>query len=134
MKEDIIHPEVKDIAVAIVKEKNEEGEEVWNSYLINMKAVKLEGVLVSSKGYGEIDGEKRETSVLRHFLDEVPRRSIRKIEPIIEEVFGMFNEYWVSFYIDKMMYDKKYIFVPESINEENFTEIPFLGKRGVMIL
>ena len=134
MKEDIIHPEVKDIAVAIVKELNEEGEEVWTSYLINMKGVKLEGVLVSSKGYGEINGEKRETSVLRHFLDEVPERSISKIEPIIQEVFGMFNEYWVSFYIEKMMYDKKYIFVPESISVDNFTEIPFLGKRGVMIV
>lgn len=134
MKKDIIRPEVQDIAVAIVQEKNEEGAEIWNSYLINMKEEDIEGVLVSSKGYGEIDGEKRETSVLRHFLDEVPGRSAKRIEPLIEEVFGIFNEYWVSFYVAKLMYDKKYIFVPESISEEHFTDVPFLGKRGVMIV
>ena len=117
MKKDITRPEVRDIAVAIVQEKNEEGVEIWNSYLINMKEEQIEGVLVSSKGYGEIDGEKRETSVLRHFLDEVPSRSAKRIEPLIEEVFGIFNEYWVSFYVAKLMYDKKYIFVPESISE-----------------
>ncbi|MDA0973650.1 MAG: hypothetical protein O2867_07960 [Bacteroidetes bacterium] len=134
MKKDITRPEVRDIAVAIVQEKNEEGVEIWNSYLINMKEEQIEGVLVSSKGYGEIDGEKRETSVLRHFLDEVPSRSAKRIEPLIEEVFGIFNEYWVSFYVAKLMYDKKYIFVPESISEEHFTDVPFLGKRGVMII
>jgi hypothetical protein len=134
MKKDITRPEVRDIAVAIVQEKNEEGVEIWNSYLINMKEEQIEGVLVSSKGYGEIDGEKRETSVLRHFLDEVPSRSAKRIEPLIEEVFGIFNEYWVSFYVAKLMYDKKYIFVPESISEEHFTDVPFLGKRGVMIV
>ena len=134
MKKDITRPEVRDIAVAIVQEKNEEGVEIWNSYLINMKEEQIEGVLVSSKGYGEIDGEKRETSVLRHFLDEVPSRSAKRIEPLIEEVFGIFNEYWVSFYVAKLMYDKKYIFVPESISEEHFKDVPFLGKRGVMII
>ncbi len=134
MKKDITRPEVRDIAVAIVQEKNEEGVVIWNSYLINMKEEQIEGVLVSSKGYGEIDGEKRETSVLRHFLDEVPSRSAKRIEPLIEEVFGIFNEYWVSFYVAKLMYDKKYIFVPESISEEHFTDVPFLGKRGVMII
>jgi len=31
------------------------------------------------------------------------------------------------------MYDKKYVFVPESITEENFTHVPVLNKKGVMI-
>lgn len=134
MKKDIELPEVHDVAVAIVKEKNKEGEEVWNSYLINMKEDPIEGVLVSSRGYGEIGGEKRKTSTLRHFLEEIPPNSFKKIERIVEEVFGMFNEYWVSFFLNKTMYDKKYIFVPESITEENYTTIPFLKKKGVMII
>ncbi|NNC83385.1 MAG: hypothetical protein HKN79_07395 [Flavobacteriales bacterium] len=134
MKADIERPEVTEVGVAIIKEENEEGELVWNSYLINMKDHEIEGVLVSSKGYGEIKGEKRETSMLRHFLDEVPAKSHQKIERIIEEVFGLFNEYWVSFYDGGKMYDKKYIFVPEAISEENFIEIPFVKKKGVLIV
>jgi hypothetical protein len=88
---------------------------------------------VSSKGYGEVEGEQVKTSVLRHFFDEIPAGSFQKIEAIIEDVFKLSNEYWVSFYIGDLIHDKKFIFLPETINEENFTSIPLLGKRGVMI-
>ena len=134
MKADIIRPEVTEIGVAVIKERNEEGVEVWNSYLLNLKDHRIEGVLVSSKGYGKINGDQRETSMLRHFLDEMAGKTFKKIEPITEEVFGLFNEYWVSFYDGGKMYDKKYIFVPEAISEQNFTEIPLIGLRGVLIV
>lgn len=133
MKKDINPPPVEDIALAIVKEQNELAEDVWNVYLLNLKKVLIEGVLVTSKGYGSIDGEDVKTSTLRHFLDEIPPRSFQKIEPIIEDVFGLNNEYWISFYIDRVMYDKKYIFLAESIREDNFISIPLIGKKGVMI-
>ena len=32
------------------------------------------------------------------------------------------------------MYDKKFIFVPDSITEENMKNIPIIGVKGVMIL
>src|SRR5688572_9662594 len=117
MKKDIDFPVVKDIAVAIVNEKNELDEEVWNVYLINLKNVAIEGVLVSSRGYGELNSEKRATSELRHFLDEMEPKSFKKIEPIVEEVFGLSNEYWVSFYQNKIIFDKKFIFLPDTIKE-----------------
>jgi hypothetical protein len=125
---------VENVAVAIIKEKNELNETVWNSYLINMKDVKLEGVLVTSTGYGQINDEKIRTSTLRHFLDEVEPKSFVKIEPIIEEVFGVNNEYWLSFYLDHKMYDKRYVFLAESITEANFTMVPIINKKGVMII
>lgn len=134
MKADIERPEVTDIGVAIVKEKNEVGEDSWNSYLINMKDHAVGMVFVSSRGYGTIQGEKRETSMLRHYLDEVSAHSYRKIEPIMEEVFRFTNEYWVSFFDEGKMFDKKYIFASESISEQNFTLIPVIGKKGVLIV
>lgn len=133
MKKDINPPLVTDIAVAIVKEQNEEQEEVWNVYLLNLKKELIEGVLVTSKGYGFYNGEEVKTSVLRHFLDTIPSKDFAKIEPIVENLFGLNNEYWVSFYLHGVMYDKKYIFLAESIKEENFIEIPLIKKRGVMI-
>jgi hypothetical protein len=132
MIKDIHQPEVKDIAIAIIQEEAEEGLG-WFVYLLNLKDVLIEGVLVSSTGYGEINGEQKKTSILRHFLDEVGPKSFCKIEPIIEDVFSLSNEFWVSFYINKVMYDKKFIFLPETIHEDYFTNIPLLGKRGVMI-
>ncbi|MGE0634852.1 MAG: hypothetical protein AB7G44_16380 [Bacteroidia bacterium] len=133
MKKDIEHPEVEDIAVAVVKEKNDLGEENWYAYFLNLKNVTVQNVLVTSRGYGMLDDEEIKTSTLRHFLEDVAPMSAMKIELIMDNVFGLSNEYWVSFYIGKTIYDKKYIFLPESIIEANFTHIPVLETQGVMI-
>lgn len=133
MKKDIPIPEVENVAVAVVREANEKGEEGWYVYLLNLGNETLEGVLVTSKGYGEMKGEKKNTSILRHFLDTIPGKGFAKIEPIMEELFGLTNEYWVSFYKQKVMYDKKYIFLAESISSRLFTQVPLLNKKGVMI-
>ena len=132
MIKDIHQPEVKDVAIAILHEVIEEGEG-WFVYLLNLKDVEIEGVLVSSKGYGEKNGESVKTSMLRHFLDVIPAQSFIRIEPIMEDVFCLSNEYWLSFYLNKLMYDKKFVFLPETINKDYFTQIPLIGKPGVMI-
>lgn len=133
MIKDIPQYVVEDIAIAVVREINQEQETEWNVYMLNLKNKEIEGVLVSSNGYGVINDEKVKTSTLRHFLDKIPPKAYSKIEPIIENVFGLSNEYWVSFYLDGVMYDKRYIFLAESIKEENFVTVPLLNKRGVMI-
>lgn len=133
MLKDIPNETVEDIAIAIVPELNETGEELWNVYLLNLKEQPIEGVLVTSRGYGERKGEQIQTSTLRHFLDEMESRSYKLIEPIIPDVFGLTNEFWVSFYHDKKIFDKKYLFLPESIRHDFFSRIPIIGKDGVMI-
>ncbi|HKC69626.1 MAG TPA: hypothetical protein VKG26_15420 [Bacteroidia bacterium] len=129
--EDLIH-QVEGVAVAVVPE-NIEDQNGWMVYLVNLKNSSLENVIVSSKGYGEIDNRNLKTSTLRHFIEKVEPHAFSKIEPIMEDVFGLANEYWVSFYINKTIYDKKFVFLPESIQENNFVTIPFLNKKGVMI-
>ena len=121
------------IIVAVVKELNDEGEMVWNAYLVNLYDREISNVLVSSKGYGSFEGREVKTSVLRHLIGNIDAKDYARIEPIMDNLFGLSNEFWVSFYLDKHIYDKKYIFLPESITENNFTMIPVLNKRGVMI-
>ncbi len=133
MKKDIIPPVVENIAVAVVKEQNELQETIWNVYLLNLKLENIEAVIVTSKGYGTYNNEDVKTSTLRHFLDVVDANDFKKIEPIVETVFGLNNEFWVSFFINKVMYDKKYIFLPETIKDENFILVPLINKKGVMI-
>jgi hypothetical protein len=133
MRKDIEIPKVTDVAVAVVNEVNELNVEEWNVYIVNLKNETIEGVLVSSRGYGEIQNEKRATSELRHFLDVLKPKSFKKIEPIVEDVFGLNNEYWVSFYLDKKMFDKKFIFLPETIRKENCITVPVINKKGVLI-
>lgn len=135
MKEELQGPKVTKAAVAVVKEFNEEGEEVFNVYLLNFYDEKIEGVLVTSTGYAvhHETQEQVKTSTLRHLLDEIPPQSFKKIEAIIEDVFGLNNEYWVSFWINRVMHDKKFIFLQETIKKENFVQIPLIDKMGVMI-
>jgi hypothetical protein len=133
MLKDIKQPEVKDIAIAVIQEAGEDDELVWNVYLLNLGNEKIYGILVTSRGYGLINDEKRESSVLRHFIEEVPAGGFVKIEPIMEDLFVLSNEYWVSFYKRAEIYDKKFIFPPDSIRYENFVNIPTLGNKGVLI-
>src|SRR4051812_38058611 len=125
MKKDIDIPEVKNVTIAIVREDGE-----WNVYLINNNDVDLENTIVSSTGYGEKDGENQKTSTLRHFLQTVEARTWAVVEKITEDVFHLNNEYWVSYYIGKQIFDKKFVFVPDSIKEENLTYIKELEMEG----
>jgi hypothetical protein len=133
MLKDIPQLVVENIVLGVVKEMNDSGEMVWNAYLVNLYDQEISNVLVSSKGYGNFEGREVKTSVLRHLIGNIDSKDYAKIEPIMDNLFGLSNEFWVSFYLDKNIYDKKYIFLPESINETNFTMIPVLNKRGVMI-
>ncbi len=133
MLKDIPQLVVENIVIAIVHESNDDGELVWNAYLINLYNQEINNVLVSSKGYGNFDGREVKTSVLRHLIGNVEAKEYAKIETIMDNLFGLNNEFWVSFYLGKNIYDKKYIFLPETISEANLTLIPVINKRGVMI-
>jgi len=133
MKKDLPENKVEHIAVAVALEKESAEYKTWYVYLINLKKEPIENVLITSKGYGEKDGEPVKTSTLRHMFPVVPGESYKLIEPIAEETFGLSNEYWLSYYIGSEIFDKKFIFLPESIVESNFIKLPILNKPGVMI-
>lgn len=133
MRKDIQPPKVEGVAMAVVREADEHGELAWYVYLINQNDHALENVLVSSRGYGEMEGEARETSELRHHLEMLGPKSWARIELIVEDVFPLSNQYWLSFYVGRELHDKKYIFLAGSIDEGNFTNLPLMNKRGVMI-
>ncbi len=136
MREELLGPKVENIGVAVVQHLNELNEYEYNVYLLNLKEEIIEGIIITSRGYGTDPktGEKTKTSTLRHSLEVLLPNEAAKIEPIMKEVFGLANEYWVSFWIEDQMYDKKFVFVPESITEENMKVIPVLGDKGVMII
>ncbi|MFO0322828.1 MAG: hypothetical protein ACK504_10415 [Bacteroidota bacterium] len=131
MIKDIVFPEVVDIAIAIVQEFD--GLDEYNAYVFNFKEESIKNVLITSTGYGFINDVKKKTSTLRHYFEEIQSLDYKFIEPVSKEVFGISNEYWISFTINENMYDKQYVFLPESVVESNFQTIPFLNKKGVII-
>jgi hypothetical protein len=135
MREELLGPKVKDVAVAVVQEKGENDAYIYNAYLLNLKNEIMEGIIITSNGYGEnvSTGERVKTSTLRHCIEVLLPNEAARIEPIVEEVFGLTNEYWVSFWINDKLHDKKFIFLPESIQEKNMKLIEVLGAKGIMI-
>ncbi|TDQ11660.1 hypothetical protein [Pedobacter metabolipauper] len=133
MKKDLPENIVEDVAMAIVLVNESPEVKNWTVYLVNLKDVQIDNVLISSKGYGEKDGKMVKTSVLRHFLGDVKPQSFAGVEAIDTEVFGLTNEYWLSYYMAGNIYDKKFIFLPESIVDENLIRIPIVNMPGVMI-
>jgi hypothetical protein len=131
MKKDIDFSPVTGVKLAIAKTETESGED-WAVYIINLNLIELKNVMITSKGYGELEGEQRKTSTLRHLIEELGVQSIAKIEPIDPVVFELTNEFWVSYYILDQIFDKKFIFTPGSFHPSLQRMIPELGLEGVL--
>ncbi|MDO6390911.1 hypothetical protein Q4E40_12290 [Pontibacter sp. BT731] len=132
MKKDIDFTPVQGVAVAIAFTGETPEERTWNVYLINNNSVALDSVFVTSKGYGVIKDEEVKTSVLRHMFERVEAKSFVQVEVIDPSVFKLNNEYWVSYYIDGKIYDKRFVFVPDSITDEHLIDISMLQMQGVL--
>ena len=123
MKKDIPFPVVEDVLVIVAKSTDG-----WIVFLLNRNKNVLENVLITSRGYGE----DQKTSTLRHMIPKLEAGEYALIESINPSVFHLNNEYWVSFYIGQQIYDKKYIFLPDSILEKHLIPIPELDMKGIV--
>ena len=134
MKDELKGPKVEKVSVAIV-EMMVENEKSFYAYLLNLREDIMEGIIISSTGYGENTktGDRIKTSTLRHSIEVLLPNEAARIEPIMPEVFGLSNEYWVSFWVNEVMYDKRFVFPAESISEKNMQMIEILGQKGVII-
>jgi len=133
MKADIISPEVTNVVVAVVPRDNKTSEDLWDVYVVNLREEPMENVLITSQGYGEIDGSDKTTTVLRHFHQRILPGGYLKIEPIQRELFGLKNEYWISFNDADLMLDKRYVFASGQISADNLEAVPGLDKLGIFV-
>ena len=134
MKADIIIPEVENVFFAAVQEWSDDFmEKVWYAYLVNDSDFWIESVMVVSIAFRTLDGEMKKTSLLRHAFVEVPAVSVVKVEMIEKSVLALNNEFMLTFFMDGKLYDKKFIFKANSINETVVEEVPVLFVDGVIV-
>ncbi|MDX2303495.1 MAG: hypothetical protein NW226_11880 [Microscillaceae bacterium] len=132
MKQDIDFPSVQGVYTAVARTFHSLEAQEWSVYLINNNDFALKNILITSKGYGFKDDQKQKTSIIRQHISILEPKSYAQIERIVPEVFHLYNEYWVSYYLNDQIYDKKFIFVPESIREEHLTQIEILNLEGIL--
>ena len=128
MKQDINIPEIKNVTVVVKPE--DEGDQ-WSVHLVNSNAFALENILVASKGYSQKAPGREETSVIRQYFEALEANTSMQIELIDPEVFHLFNEYGITYYIGKEIYFKKFVFVPDSITTDNLNNNEIMGTKVV---
>ncbi len=133
MKKDIKFLKVENIGLAIIPDDGSSEIPLYSAYIINLRESLLENVFIRSKGSGTLNEEAIKTSTLRVLIEKIAPKTYVKIDDFDQKAASINNEYWISFKEDGYLFDKKYVFVPGSIDESNFIEIPLIGKRGVLI-
>ena len=128
MKKDIEIPIAKDVYVAVIHEWNEEFlSKDWNAYIINNRSSQIDMVLVVTKGF---DGD-RKTSTMRHGIELVEAKSFAKIELLLEDVLTLNNEFFVTYYADNKLYEKRFLVAKNTISESGLQQIPIIEKEGI---
>ena len=119
--------------VAIALAKNNPQDDMWIAYLLNLDDQELNTVMVSSRGYGELDGVKKETATLRWNLGEISAQSVCIIEEIPEDVLQLNNEFLISYFIENQFFNKKIILNSENVIEDFYIDLPLIHKKGILI-
>lgn len=129
MKKDIEIPIAKEVFVAIVHEWNDDFlSKDWNAYVINNRNTPIDMVLIVSKGY---DKDKK-TSTMRHGIGLIGAKSYEKIEMVQEDVLALENEFFVTFFAEDVLYERRFLFEKNTVNVQNLITIPLIDKEGVL--
>lgn len=130
MKKDIHIPNVTNVEIAVVLDKNtQDNSNEWGVYIINRKEVAIEMVVIVSQGFSET----KKTSLFRRKIDILPANSFSKFEVMPPELFALDNQFQVTFFENNQLHDKTYIFQADTIQEGFARDIDILGKKGILI-
>lgn len=136
MKQDIPFDPVEGVAIAIAPDDAAlpaDQQATWSVWLLNHNDFPLLNTLIVSEGYGTHEGQEVVTSKLRYHYDEIGPRQAVRVEPIDPGIFHLTNQYWVSYYRGTQIFDKKYVFVPGTLEAQNLIPIGLLeGRTGVL--
>ncbi len=129
MKKDIEIPIAKNIQLVATQEWDKEFlQKNWYVYIINNRVDTIESVLVMSRG----ESKDKKTTTIRRNLGNLPPSTSKKIEFIQEEVLSFTNEYVVTFFAEGKLFDRTFIFEPQSINESNTVFVEVIGQECVV--
>ena len=125
MKADIEELIGEHLSLCIIKTEqvDENGSRVWDAILFNHSDFILQNILVNAKGYGTLNGREVSTATMRYFKEELAQKGSFKVEPIVEEVLDITNEFWISYSLGGKVYERKFIFsAPEQklVNLDQF--------------
>jgi len=128
MKKDIEISVSKEVFVALIYDWDDKYlSKGWTAYILNNRTSPIEMVLVVSKGYDD----ERKTSTMRHSVGDVASKSFEKIEFVQDAVLALENEFFVTFFADNKLYERRFLFKKDSVNTKGLRNIPLIDKEGI---
>ena len=89
--------------------------------------------MVTSKGYNDIEGKDLRTATMRYPLGDILAKTAVVIEQIDPQVFEIYNEFWVTFFEDGRLLERKFIFGPFTIDANFLEPIPVISQKGIPV-
>lgn len=127
MKKDLDIEEVSGVYIAFLPNRDN-----WSVYIINNRKEALETVIVNASGEGKLDGKEKQTATLRFLLNDIPAESVKPFELLMPESLKLSHRYWVSYYIGNRIFDKKFIYTPDTYDED-LQDLPVFGSPGILL-
>ncbi|WP_158961917.1 hypothetical protein [Myroides fluvii] len=132
MKKDIEIPQVLEVEIAVVKEYNDDFlQDAWYAYLFNNSNETIEAILIVSKAEGELNGEKKTSSIFRHAFPSLAAGESQKVELLDEAIFDLDNTFMLSYFQGARLYDKNFVFPAKSISDEAIAKLAYADKEGI---
>jgi hypothetical protein len=129
MKKDLDFSSDPEVLIAIAHGNTDNGDDLWEVYLINALNVEIENAIVVASG--ERGGIKSATN--RYLIKKVPPRNIQMIEIIMADAQILNHKYWLSYYKLGEVRESRFILESESFTEAEWNEIPLLNKQGISL-
>jgi hypothetical protein len=131
MKKDIVVPEASGVGIAMVPDMDDKKQRIWSAYLVNQRESTLYNVFIQVSAKGEVRGEEQKTASVRFYVESLEPKKAKKIEVVLHQATKLANQYWISFFDNEVLYDKKVVFAPGSITGANLAMLEVLNLRAV---
>lgn len=131
MKKDIIIPNAAGVGIAMVPDMDDKKQRIWSAYLVNQRESTLYNVFIQVSAKGELKGAERKTASVRFYVEELDPGKAKKIEIVLHQATKLSNQYWISFFDNDVLFDKKIVFEPGSITSAKLALHDVLKVRAV---
>lgn len=69
---------------------------------------------------------------MRHGIRSVGAKSFEKIEMVQEEVLALNNEFFVTFFAEGKLYERRFVFLKNSVKQNAIKTIPVIEREGIL--
>lgn len=132
MRKDFEIPSSEGICIAMIPKQDGDGKKVWSVGLYNERPDTVFNVIINAQGSGHIKGKEKHTDKVRFLIDSLDPGAFHPFEILLRESTELTNTYWVSFFSNNELCDRKIIVPPRYVMGQKKERIGMSKLVGVV--